>query len=82
MAQGRGKNAPTNVESVASHVVSECSFLDVDLATHSPLVLNSLYDETKRWTDRVHVFVHQSLDNCGFSGIIQPSDVASAKLAG
>ena len=73
-------NARTNVEPVASHVVNECRFFDLDLAIHSPMVLNGLYDEPKCWTDRIHVFIHQSLDNCGFAGIVQSSDVASADV--
>lgn len=44
---------------------------------HSPFVLNGLYDEPKCWTDCIHVFIHQALDNCGFSGIVQPAYVAS-----
>ena len=73
-------NPHTNVESVAFHVVNKCGFLDLSPAVRSPFVLNGLYDETKCWADRVHVFVHQSLDDCGFAGIVQPSEEASAKL--
>ena len=72
---------PTNIESVASHVVSDCRSFAEALAVHSPIVLNGFDDETKCWTDRVHVFVHQSLYNRGFAGIVQASETASAKQA-
>ncbi len=74
------RHAHTNVESVASHVVNECRLLDVAFGFHSPIVLDGLNDKAKCWTDRVHVFVHQSLDDCGFTGVIQTSKVASAKV--
>ena len=74
-------NAQTNVESIASPVVNKCSFLDQDSPVLSPIVLNGLYDESKCWTDRVHVFVHQPLNNCGFTSIVQASELHLAKLA-
>ena len=67
------RNAHTNIESVASLVVNKCKILRLDLAVHSPLVLNGFYNEPKCWTNCVHVFVHQSLDNSGFTSIVQPS---------
>ena len=67
------ENAHTDVESVPFHVVSECRSLDMDFDIYPPLVFNGLYNEPKCWTDRVHVFVHQSLDDRGLSGIVQSS---------
>ena len=66
-------NAHTNIESVSSLVVNKCMILSLDLAVHSPLVFNGFYDEPKCWTNCVHVFVHQSLNNSGFTSIVQPS---------
>ena len=66
-------NAHTNIKSVSSFVVNKCMTLSLDLAVHLPLVFNGFYDEPKCWTNCVHVFVHQSLDNCGFTSIVQPS---------
>lgn len=74
------ENAYTNVESVASRVVNECRFLDLDFAVCSPFILNGLYDEAKCWIDHVQVFIHQFFNNCGFAGIIQTTEIASAKL--
>ena len=70
------QNAHTHVESVAPLVVSKWKFLDLDFAIYSPFVFNGLYDEPKCWIDRVHILIHQFLDNCGFAGVIQTTKMA------
>lgn len=42
---------------------------------HSPLIINGFDDESKRWTDCVHVFIHDPLDYCCLAGIIQPTEL-------
>ena len=54
--------------------------LDLDLANYTPVIFNGLYDEPKCWIDRVHILIHQFLNDCGFTGVIQTTEMASAKL--
>lgn len=74
------ENAHTNVESVASPVVNECRFLDLDLTVYAPFILDGFNHESKCWIDHVQVFIHQLFNNCGFAGIVQTTEIASAKL--
>ena len=72
------ENTHTNVKPVASPVVNECMVLDFNFAAYPPFILNGLYDEPKCRADRLHIFMHQFLDNCGFAGIVQTTEIASA----
>jgi len=42
----------------------------------SPIPVNRLDDKAQRWTDSVHVLVHQLLDDRGFTGIVQSPDTS------
>ena len=68
----------TNVESIAPLVVSRWKF-GLAFAIYSPFIFNGLDDEPKCWIDRVDILIHQFLDDCGFAGIIQTAEMASAK---
>ena len=65
----------TNVQFVAFNFISK-STSKRHLA-HSPFIVNRLDDETQRWTDGIHIFVHDFLHNRGLPGVIQPTSTIS-----
>lgn len=46
-----------------------------------PFVINSLDNESQGWTNGIHIFIHQLLDNGSLSGIVQPSSTILAVVS-